>query len=175
MIFSDRNLIFLNCVLARNEVIESKIYWWKNMLLSTKVLKDFSLSKKLIILRSADKSRDDYLLSDKCRKQIIDDVMYMCKMITDIFHIKLDLTELNCRWLKFQLKQAQLFIVFDINHHLIFKIVMHVHLFSSKSWTLTLLWILVNDNIFNHWIAVDIKDSVMNDVTLKFLFFNWYH
>ncbi len=175
MIFSDHNLIFLNCVLARNEVIESKICWWKNMLSSTKVLKDFSLSKKLIILCNADKSRDDYLLSDRCCKQIVNDVMYMCKMITDVFHVKLDFTELSCCWLKFQLKQAQLFIVSDINHHLIFKIVMHVHLFSSKSWTLTLLWILINDNVFDHQIIVDIKDSVMNDVTLKFLFFNWCH
>ncbi len=138
MIFSDRNLIFLNCVLAWNEVIESKICWWKNTLLSTKVLKNFSLSKKLIILRSADKSHDDYLLSDRCRKQIVDDVMYVHKMIIDVFYVKLDFTELSCCWLKFQLKQVQLFIVSDINHHLIFKIMMHVHFFSSKSWTLML-------------------------------------
>jgi len=175
MIFSDHNLIFLNCVLAWNEVIESKICWWKNMLSSTKVLKNFSLSKKLIILCNADKSRDNYLLNDRYCKQIIDDVMYVCKMIIDIFHIKLDFTELNYCWLKFQLKQAQLFIISDINHHFIFKIVMYIHLFSSKSWTLTLLQILVNDNIFNHQIAVDIKDSVMNDVILEFLFFNWCH
>jgi len=133
MIFSDRNLIFLNCVLAQNEVIESKICWWKNTLLSTKVLKIFSLSKKLIILCNADKSCDDYLLSDRCCKQIVNDVMYMHKMIIDVFHMKFDFTELSHRWLKFQLKQAQLFIVSDINHHLIFEIVMYVHLFSSKS------------------------------------------
>ncbi len=136
------------------------------MLSSTKMLKDFLLNKKLIILRSVDKSRDDYLLNDKCHKQIVDDVMYMCKMIINIFHVKLDLTELSHHWLKFQLKQTQLFIVSDINYHLIFKIVMHVHLFSSKSWTLTLLQILMNDNIFDHQIAVDIKDLIMNDVML---------
>ncbi len=139
MIFSDHNLIFLNCVLAKNEVIESKICWWKNMLSSTKVLKDFSLDKKLIILCNVDKSRDDYLFSDRCCKQIINDMMYICKMIIYIFHIKLDFIELNHHWLKFQLKQAQLFIVSDINHHLIFEIMMHIHLFSSKSWTLMLL------------------------------------
>jgi len=65
------------------------------MLSSTKMLKDFLLNKKLIILRSVDKSRDDYLLNDKCHKQIVDDVMYMCKMIINIFHVKLDLTELS--------------------------------------------------------------------------------
>jgi len=65
------------------------------MLLSTKVLKNFSLSKKLIILHNADKSRNNYLLSDKCCKQIINDVMYVCKMIIDVFHVKLDFIELS--------------------------------------------------------------------------------
>jgi len=65
------------------------------MLSSTKVLKDSLLSKKLIILRSADKSRDDYFLNDRYCKQIVNNMMYMCKMITDIFHVKLDFTELN--------------------------------------------------------------------------------
>ena len=59
------------------------------------MLKDFSLNKKLIILCNVDKSCNDYLFNDKCCKQIVNDVMYMCKMIIDIFHMKLDLTELS--------------------------------------------------------------------------------
>ena len=66
------------------------------MFLSIKALKDFSLSKKLIILCNADKSHDDYFLSDKCHKQIINDIMYICKMITYVFHVKFNFIELSC-------------------------------------------------------------------------------